>query len=235
MCYKVPRSPHATYTRHNMDKNPSRAISEFAARRLNECEAAWRGGSLPAVADAIKVCNDCGQVPPAWLVEAIHALVTEQMRVRSGGGGFNSEQAKFDENMKHYMRWDMVKELCDRHVELYESSKHHVEALRRDRAKLEARGIDLGFLDDPDCIIDAAKKSWRRRMDYAPTEAWQSPDPADGASLKKAFAIVARHLEGTPDACSADTVEYSYYLVEKRMAEGHAADFYVPDFIKAGK
>jgi hypothetical protein len=204
----VARFVHATRMQHTMADDG--ALSEFIDRRLRECERGWRAGVLPAIEDALAVCDQYSRPRPPWLVEAIRELIAQQILLRKGRGRFNSKQAISDENMKHYTRWDMVTDLRDRCQELYERTKHEADDLRRHRSKFESKGIDLSLLDDPDCVI----------------EAW---------NLDRAFNIVSRKLEDTPYAGGWDAIRDSYYLVEERLAQGRGAEFYVPDFVPKRK
>jgi hypothetical protein len=58
--------------------------AEFYKRLQAECEWACRGGSLPAIADAMKYCAEANMPPPPWLIDANATLVSRQMLVRTG-------------------------------------------------------------------------------------------------------------------------------------------------------
>jgi hypothetical protein len=160
---------------------PSERVAP-AVRRLRVCENAWRAGNLPAVVDAISICEEFKCPPPPWLVGAVAALAARQMLVKSGPGRFNSPQAVFDKNQKHYIRWDAVKELLDRGHELYENWK-------------DTRGL----------------------------------------KEESAFLAAVEYLKDTPAKGGKKTVERSYRLVEKNIAEGNGALFYNPRFMPNGK
>ena len=89
--------------------------------RMIQCERATRAGNLAAFVDAIQHCIELNMPPEPWMVHAAATLVTQLMLVRTGRGKFNSRQAVFNENQKHFMRWSMVRELLDRGPELYEN------------------------------------------------------------------------------------------------------------------
>ena len=74
------------------------------SRQLRGFENAWRAGSPHAILDAAAFCGEVKIPPPPWLVIAIETLVARQLLVRSGRGRFNSRQAVFNENQKHYIR-----------------------------------------------------------------------------------------------------------------------------------
>ena len=106
---------------HHNDNSSTKADprAEFYKRLLDECEWAWCGGNLPAVVDAMKYCAEANMPPPPWLIDANATLVSRQMLVRTGHGAFNSPQKVFEENQKHYLRWDMVNELLECGGDLY--------------------------------------------------------------------------------------------------------------------
>jgi hypothetical protein len=112
-CYKVSQSLRATrlQQRWRVDGLPTdpnhpwtKNVTEVIRRQLRGFENAWRAGSPHAILDAAAFCGEVKIPPPPWLVIAIETLVARQLLVRSGRGRFNSRQAVFNENQKHYIR-----------------------------------------------------------------------------------------------------------------------------------
>ena len=188
-------------------------LEEFYERRLGELERAWRGGNLPAVADAAKTCAEANMPPPPWLLAAIETLVSRQMLVRKGRGAFNSPQAVFDENQKHFQRWDMVADLMDRGDEIYKTSCVLAARAREHRSEFESCGISHRVLDEAERINDG------------------------GLNLENAFAHVSEWLTEHVSAKgnSARAVRNSYYLVKDAIAKGRGAEFYITRFKPNGK
>jgi hypothetical protein len=191
-----------------MDHHPNDYREQFYKRQLDVCEQAWRGGNFPAVLDAMEYCAEANMPPPPWLIAASETLVSSLMLVRTGRGRFNSRQAVFDANQKHFERWDMVRDLMDRGKELYELSLHHAAEMRKRRSEFESCGISQQVLDEAERINDG------------------------GLSLDNAFARVSEWLTEhvSPKGNSESAVRYSYYLVESAIAEGHGAEFYIARF-----
>lgn len=106
---------------NSLDQAREREVRE----RLRACENAWRLGNFPALVDAIEDCIKFKCPPPPWVMHAVATLVARQMLVKTGRGAFNSRQARFEENLKHYARWDMVNELQERGREFYERWEFH--------------------------------------------------------------------------------------------------------------
>jgi hypothetical protein len=103
--------------------------------RMEECERAARAGNLPAIVDAIEYCVELDMPPPAWIIDYITTLVARQMLVPIAGqrGNVNSRQARWTENQKHYLRWDMVKELLE--PDLYDGDDRDDSGLTLERAR----------------------------------------------------------------------------------------------------
>jgi hypothetical protein len=59
------------------------------------------------------------------------------MQAREGRGNKNSEQARWEENQKHYARWELVTELREQ-----DSSLSLTEAFKAAAAELESNGGD---------------------------------------------------------------------------------------------
>lgn len=190
-----------------MNQHPNNHREEFYKRLLDQCEQAWRGGNLPAVVDAMEYCAEANMPPPPWLIAASETLVSRLMLVRKGRGAFNSPQAVFDENQKHFERWDMVRDLMDRGEELYESSCLLAAKVRERRSEFESLGISHS-LDEAERINDG------------------------GLNLDNAFARVSEWLTEhvSAEGNSESAVRYSYYLVENAKAEGRGAEFYITRF-----
>lgn len=51
-----------------------------------------------------------------------------------------------------------------------------------------------------------------------------------GLTMEKTYAAVAEKLEGTPFEGGEDAIRYSFELVEKRLAQGRGAEFYISRF-----
>lgn len=79
---------------------------------MKRCEAAWRAGVSLAVAEAVSICRIYQHLPPPWLDEAV-AQIVEQKQTPA-------EAQEYLFNMKHYTRWDAVKELRERKAEFLE-------------------------------------------------------------------------------------------------------------------
>jgi hypothetical protein len=80
-------------------------------RRMAACESAWRAGNLLAVLDAVASSAQLRQPPPAWLIEAVSALVDLRMTPH--------ERRRHEQDLIHYTRWDAVKELRARRRDLF--------------------------------------------------------------------------------------------------------------------
>ena len=113
---------------------------------------------MPAVVDAMEYCAEANMPPPPWLIAASETLVSRLMLVRKGRGAFNSPQAVFDENQKHFERWDMVRDLMDRGEELYESSCLLAAKVRERRSEFKSLGISRS-LDEAERINDGGTRS----------------------------------------------------------------------------
>jgi hypothetical protein len=88
---------------------------------MEECERATRAGNLPAIVDAVEYCVEFNLPPPRWVVDAVVTTVLRLMVVRRGDGRFNSRLARWNDNQKHFARWDAVQELLDSGRYLYEN------------------------------------------------------------------------------------------------------------------
>jgi hypothetical protein len=155
----------------------------FYDRLLRECERAWQAGNLPALVDALENCAKANRGPPPWLVAAVATLVSRQMLVRSGRGRFNSRQARFDENMKHYIRWDMVRELRKRGHELYERLGDDCGlSLEKARARVaeQLKGTDVE--GDEDAIKYSCELVERRFAEGGGAEFYLTRFKPDGKS-----------------------------------------------------
>jgi len=95
------------------------ALDEYINRRLLICERAWRDGSTVALQDAVSVCRQYRRALPDWASEAISAALGAAQK----GGvkrrrGERTPATAHRENIKHYARWDAVREIRDRLDEL---------------------------------------------------------------------------------------------------------------------
>jgi hypothetical protein len=90
-----------------------RAASHCAAA-LAPRERAWRL-KLPnaplAVADAVLLCEFYGQPPPPWVAAAVIEMASKTMP--------QIDVKRHREDMKHWVRWEAVKELRERKDQLY--------------------------------------------------------------------------------------------------------------------
>jgi len=104
-------------------------------REMLRCENAWRAGSVPALVDGLILCHKERNPLPLWLARGAIGLIkklflgeTLQRRGRLGKTTTRHRSYLID-----YARWDAVRELADRRVEMLNSIK------RLSPAELERR------------------------------------------------------------------------------------------------
>jgi len=76
----------------------------YVRRELARCEQAWKAGIKDAVSDAVALCSDFRCQIPHWLSQAVNDALA----------GKGLSDAKRQQDLVHYVRWDAVRELRDR-------------------------------------------------------------------------------------------------------------------------
>jgi hypothetical protein len=81
---------------------------DYLYNELVGLEAMWRGGSLPALHDAIVLCHTHEEPPPEWIVLGALNLIIE--RFNSGGtpGAWGSLKGRFEKDLAHFLRWQTL-------------------------------------------------------------------------------------------------------------------------------
>lgn len=91
--------------------NPS--LKEFYQRQLEIRERAYKAGVLPALYEAIYLCKEADFPSPPWVTRGM--LVTLEKlfsgKFADGLGRKGNPKARYAEDLKHFMRWDVVNEI----------------------------------------------------------------------------------------------------------------------------
>ena len=140
---------YPTDPRHPFNRTIADPVRKHISREMWKYERAWRDGSLHAASDAVAFCHEKNIAPPAWLVIAVETLVARQLLAGSGRVGVKSRQVIFNENQRHFIRWDLMRELLEQGRELYgqlkDDSGLNMEKARAAVAKkLKKMGIKGG-------------------------------------------------------------------------------------------
>jgi hypothetical protein len=101
-----PTNPHDPIYRA-----PTRTREQIYEGHLRGFERSWADGSLAALADAVQLCRQRKLPLPDWVADGVLRIIAEpKLRAKL--------VAAERRNNMHYTRWDAVRELRDRRVEL---------------------------------------------------------------------------------------------------------------------
>lgn len=171
--------------------HPYRSLKKLHETQLNNFEAMFRTGAAMAIPAAVHYCAEHGLVAPAWLTKASADLFCTILRsdTPKAIGRANGFVTRLREHMKDFARWDAVCAVEDER-----------KYFRREVAKLRA-------LHKTPRELPQKREKLLKEME----ERLKSL----GATLDRAYKCASERLEETEAFGGPDTMEKSYYKVEK--------------------
>jgi hypothetical protein len=171
--------------------HPFRSLKKLHETQLNDFEAMFRAGAAMAIPAAVHYCAEHGLVAPAWLTKASAELFCTILRsdTRKTIARANDVVRQLRGDMRDFARWDAV---C-----AVEDERKH---FRREVAKLRAL---------PKTPRELPQK--REKLLKEMEERLKSL----GATLDCAFECASERLAKTGASGGRDSMEKSYYKVEK--------------------
>jgi hypothetical protein len=191
-----------------MDKPQYRELLEREFQR-EISSPGWKArccaGDAPAIAETLRLCGLYKQPPPDWLVDAAAVKLADSMP--------DQERRLRHAFATHRERWEAVSELRERRDALKSRSLEQREELRRG-----LRNIGSELRKE---LHDERREELREQRELLEPLFLEWAIDDRGESLNKAFAAVAEAF-----ACSEDTVEASYKLIEDAGGQDATLDRY---------
>jgi hypothetical protein len=154
-------------------------------RRLDSLRVMAHGGSGIAIPAAIQYCSKCDLTVPRWLVQAAGIHYPELLRtgVPKKRGRSVSLVDRYRQDMKDYARWDEVKTVRSKQIEIREE----VDFLRANPKMAPA-----GWLEDREKMLNWVGRSLKRAFEcasmlLAESSAFGGPD-----AIKSSYLTVER-------------------------------------------
>jgi hypothetical protein len=94
------------------------AIDGFLARELGSAQRAWKQGNERGLRQALLLCERFHRPLPRWATAGLLSLLDGEKAVKNWTGRHARAATASAEDMKHFTRWDAVREMRDRQPEL---------------------------------------------------------------------------------------------------------------------
>jgi hypothetical protein len=135
-------------------------LEDFHQRSLDWLQTMFRGGNAIAIPAALQYCSKHGLAAPAWLTAAAATSFAESLRggVASKQGRSSSTVDRYRQDMTDFTRWEEVKTVREKQVELLEE----VRFLRANPKRAEA-----WWLEDREKMLIFAGRSLKDAFECA--------------------------------------------------------------------
>lgn len=181
----------------NSPRDVKPALAEWAHRQLEICKRAYEAGAIPALYDALLICEENRVAPPDWMFPALRDALERWFAEKPANirGRLANPRKKYKMDLIHFLRWDKVTSIIEHHEGLW---KEYQLALRNPK-------------------LTPAKKERLRR----------DPPRDLGTNQDDAFIFAAEELAGTSAGGSEDTMERSFKMVRKAAKKGSSRFYLV--------
>lgn len=157
-------------------------IKDPTQREIASCHRAFAAGMLPALYEALYLCDEKKRPVELWMLRAMRRLMVAVFtgRMGEGPGRTGNAIARFRNDMKHFYRWDMVTMIRRKQTEYREQ----MDELRKlDLTEEQWRSLDLR---NP-C------RSWEDAYELAAEELRGTPAFGSPATMKRSYQYVERN------------------------------------------
>jgi hypothetical protein len=172
--------------------------TEWFARELVNCEAAYRNGVIVALVDALALCRESPELTPGWVLSAANDIVLEVLdggKLKNGGRGRTANaSAKYRADLVKFDRWS--------HVKYFREKQDHQKEVLAWIVKNQA---------DQALILRA-----RVERDHT------------GRTWDDAYKAASEVLRGTPAQGTASVMKADYREVQREFEAGNSSRFYMP-------
>lgn len=185
-----------------MPSGKNSLLAEIYARELKACERAYNAGNLSALYDAIIICKQ-GNIPfSSWVANAMMKTLERQFagKFATGIGRKGNPKSSYQTDLKHFMRWDIVKYVREHQKTVWAEYK---EVLRSPKLSKEERDRLIRYAP-----YDAGK-TWEDAYHHAAEALKGTIAFASAATIKNSYLLVEKASKNPSQAGR-------FYLVKQR-------------------